>query len=72
MPTKQEQILDRWSTWNVTPNEGPVFVLRADDWRFVMLIAGFTDRQGGRTSATQLIECALKMKEWSDANDIPF
>lgn len=72
MATKQEQILDPWSAWNAAPNAEPVFVVRADDWRLVMFLAAFTLHQGGRTAPSQLLESAVEMKEWSDANDIPF
>lgn len=72
MSTKVQQILDPWSTWNQAHNNEPVFVVKAEDWRFILLFAALTTDKGGRTSPQQLIDQALAMKKWHDENDIPF
>ena len=66
MSTKAQQILDPHSAWNQAPNDEPVFVLRASQWRevFFMAVRGPFDRT--------LHDAAMKMKEFSDDNDIPF
>jgi hypothetical protein len=63
---KAQEIIDPNSAWNRTPNEEPVFVLRASDWRevFFMAVRGPFNRA--------LHDYAMKMKAFSDDNDIPF
>lgn len=71
MPTKVQQILDPWSTWNQAHNTEPVFVVKAEDWRYVMLMAVNSKDKAGRMSPQQLIDYALEMKKWHDENNVP-
>jgi len=72
MSTKVEQVLNPYSAWNAAPNAEPVFVLRADDWRFMLLFAALSADKGGRLTPTELMKHAVEMKKYSDENDIPF
>lgn len=68
--TKGEQILDQHSRWNQAPNNEPIFVLRAEDWRRVMALA--IVRDGTDPMQKLLFDWATAMKEYHDENDIPF
>jgi hypothetical protein len=72
MPTKQEWILNPHSPWNAAPNNEPVMVIRADQWRYVMLLALNTKDKGGWTSMPELYKQAVEMKKYFEDNDIPF
>lgn len=72
MSTKVQQILDPYSLWNTLPNDEPVFVLRAEDWRYVMLLALNSKDKGSHMSMQSLYAQAVEMKQYHDDNDIPF
>jgi hypothetical protein len=66
MHTKVQQILSPHSAWNQAPNDEPVLVLRASDWQEVLFMA-----VRGKFNK-ELHEQAMKMKAYSNENDIPF
>lgn len=70
MPTKMEQILDPYSRWNQTPNDEPVVVLRAEEWRRVIALAIVKERTD--PMGNLLLQWGLQMKQYYDENDIPF
>lgn len=72
MSTKAQQVLDPYSRWNASANDEPVFVLRAEDWRYVMLLALNAKDKGGHMSMPSLYAQAVEMKAYSDENTIPF
>jgi hypothetical protein len=72
MTTKAQQILDLHSAWNQAPNDEPVFVIRCDDWRYVMFLALNSKDKGGNRCMQALFKQALEMKKYHDENDIPF
>lgn len=70
MPTKMKQILDPYSQWNMVPDNEPVVVLRAEDWRRVMelsIVRDLSDPMG-----KLLFDWACEMREYHIENDIPF
>lgn len=69
MPTKVQQILNPKSDWNQAPNEEPVFVVRANNWRAAMFLALIVDGKDARKFA---FDAALELKKYHDENDIPF
>jgi hypothetical protein len=72
MTTKVHEILNPYSTWNSLNDNEPIYIVRTEDWRLVMYFAINTSAKDGYTSMPNLLDTALKMKEWHDANDIPF
>jgi len=72
MTTKVQQVLDPWSVWNQAPNDEPLFILKAEEWRYVMLLALNSKDKGGRMSMQELYDKAVAMKKYHDENDIPF
>jgi hypothetical protein len=72
MSTKVQQVLNPFSPWNAAPNAEPVFVIRAEDWRYIMLLALNSKDKGGHMCMQSLFDQALEMKKYHDDNDIPF
>ncbi len=71
MSTKAQQILDRFSDWNQTPNDEPVFVLRAINWKAALIVVALCNDNPNCTKE-ELLQVALDMKRYSNENDIPF
>lgn len=69
MSTKVQQILDPHSDWNQAPNDEPVFVLRANNWRAAMYLALIVEGEKARQIA---FDAALELKNYHEDNDIPF
>jgi len=69
MSTKAQQILDPQSDWNQTPNEEPVFVLRALNWKAALIVAAMA--KDSRTSQ-EMMDVALAMRKYHTETDIPF
>lgn len=70
MSTKGAQIINPQSDWNQAPNEEPVFVLRAVNWKAALILIALT-KSNNRTS-DELLATAMAMKKYHDDNDIPF
>lgn len=68
--TKAQQILNRHSDWNQTPNDEPVFVIRAVNWKAVLALAGMV--KGDNACLDAMIETAIAIRDYTRDNDIPF
>jgi hypothetical protein len=68
--TKAQQILDPHSDWNQTPNDEPIYILRAVNWKPVLVLAALV--KGDNRAVDAMLETAMKMRDYDRDNDIPF
>lgn len=68
--TKAALILDPFSPWNQAPNDEPVCVVRASEWREVLFMA--LRMKPNTEPYRKMYATAMRMKAYSDENDIPF
>jgi hypothetical protein len=69
MTTKAQMILDQQSDWNQAPNDEPIFVVRANNWRAVIFLAALVKNDA---ATAMCLNHAEHMKQYNDENDIPF
>lgn len=68
--TKNQQILDPKSDWNLAKPDEPVFVIRANNWRAALMIACLV-RESKNVVESGYMDTALAMRAYN-ADDIPF